>query len=94
MNSFCVSYSELCKELINCNSNVDLLTDFIKTKNMVLTINEIQIVKKSVQKRFLSHFLKRWAECHRNKSYFFKKNYAWLRSRFQNKIINVYFEYN
>lgn len=84
MSSFSVSYSKLCKELINCANNVDLLTDFIKTKNSVLTINEIEIVTKAIQKRFLSHFFKRWAESHKIKSYFFKKNDAWLKSKFRN----------
>lgn len=85
MSSFSVSYSELCKELINCGNNVGLLSDFVKAKNSVLTINEIEIVTKDIQKRFLGHFFKRWAESHKIKSYFFKKNDAWLKSKLHNK---------
>lgn len=85
MSSFSVSYSELCMELINCGNNVNLLTDFIKAKNSVLTINEIKIVTKDIHKRFLSNFCKRWAESHKIKSYFFKKNDVWLKSKLRNK---------
>lgn len=79
---FSVSYSELCHELIDYGSNVNLLTNFIKQKNSVLTIDEIEIVEKAVQKRFFGHFLNRWRESHKIKSYFFRKNATWLESKY------------
>ena len=80
---FSVLYSELSYELINCNASLELITDFIKSKNAMLRDEEIGIVKRAIQKRFLGHFKKRWEESHKLKSFFLKKNEDWLKSRFK-----------
>lgn len=83
MSLFSVLHSELSYELINCNASLELITDFIKSKNAMLQDEEIGIVKRAIQKRFLGHFKKRWQESYKLKSHFFKKNEDWLKSTFK-----------
>lgn len=82
MYTFAVTYFDLATELIRCGTNVDLLSDYIKSKNSLLTKKEIEDIKSAIQKRFLGHFSKRLQECARSRDYFFKKNESWLKSTY------------
>lgn len=83
MSLFSVLYSELSNELISCKGNVNLITDFIKSKSPSLSNEEMDLVKKTIQKQFLGHFTKRWKESHNNRSQFIRKNEKWLKSTFK-----------
>lgn len=80
MYTFEVTYFDLAMELIRCGDNVDLLSDYIKSKNSLLTKNEIEKVKAAIRKRFSGNYCKRKQECSNNRNYFFKKNESWLKS--------------
>jgi len=84
MHNFSVSYFDLATELCRLNSNVDLLNDFIKSKNSLLTEEEIEIVKRAIRKRFLGHFHKRFKDSSNNREYFFmnKSNEKWFQSTY------------
>lgn len=81
MSLFSVLYEDLCKEIINCNGEINLLNTYIKATNLQLSLDEVENVKKAISKRFLNHFNDRWHKCQANKQDFFKKYEKWLKGK-------------
>ncbi|XP_018797861.1 PREDICTED: uncharacterized protein LOC108974460 [Bactrocera latifrons] len=78
MSTFSFLYNELSEELINSDRNVDLLTEYIKSRNSGVTDEDVAYVKISISQRFLPIFNKRWFGASQNIARFFASNSVWL----------------
>lgn len=81
MTLFTVCFSELSEEIFKSGKDLNKLTDFIKRKKSTLTIDEVNVVKNAIKKRFIGHFKKRLKQSNGNKAKFYKLNKTWLQCK-------------
>lgn len=82
MSKFSISYVALCTELFEVGGDNKRLRHLLLQKFSYLKENQLDVVMKQIQKRFISQFNRRWISANKKKTTFEEKYCNWLKGTF------------